>query len=953
MENTSEKKNICVGLLAHVDAGKTTLAERILFLTGSVRKLGRVDHQDAFLDTDDMERARGITIFSKEARFSLGEFDVALLDTPGHVDFSAEMERTLQVLDYAVLVISGADGVQGHVETLWRLLKRYGIPVFLFINKMDQDGVREDLLMEQLQKRLDGRCVRFCSGEREEAGSEAVSGGYEKGREKGDWRCTAPASLWEDLAMCDETLLERYLEGEAITPEDIAELIAQRRVFPCCFGSALKGFGVIGLLSLMEEGMKEKRYPGQFGARVYKISRDPAGNRLTHLKVTGGRLYVKMPLSDRQEGTQQPREGMWEEKADQLRLYSGDSFQAVSEVPAGTVCAVTGLTKTFAGQGLGRETEPVLPLLEPVLTYRIGLPDDCDVHSMYLKLKQLEEEEPELSICWEEATGEIQARVMGDVQTEILKDQIRRRFGISVSFENGSIVYRETIAAPVEGVGHFEPLRHYAEVHLLLEPAERGTGLSFATACSEDVLDANWQRLVLTHLEEKRHKGVLIGAEITDMKITLLTGRAHLKHTEGGDFRQATYRALRQGLRRAESVLLEPVYAFSLEVPAEYVGRAMSDVQRMQGHFDPPEIAGEYAVLVGTVPVSEMGNYQREVTAYTRGRGRLMCVLKGYEPCHNARAVVEAAGYDPDGDTENPCGSVFCAHGAGFVVPWDQVEDYMHLEKCYLPEEKREEGQEAVGLKPISLRKEPAERIVTQEEIDEIFARIYPSGNGKRETRGYARKRVADGPARREPSARTVGEGRKPDPDRRDSQAERYLLVDGYNIIFAWDDLRQLARENIESARGRLMDVLCDYQGFHRCTVILVFDAYRVEGGQGSVQKYHNIHVVYTKEAETADQYIEKTVHKIGRKNQVTVATSDALEQVIIYGQGARRMSARELMEEVEQTRQQVREAWEKKRESDRNYLFDHADENLVRWAEGMRLGKDSGDGGGSGSGMG
>ncbi len=953
MENTSEKKHICVGLLAHVDAGKTTLAERILFLTGSVRKLGRVDHQDAFLDTDDMERARGITIFSKEARFSLGEFDVALLDTPGHVDFSAEMERTLQVLDYAVLVISGADGVQGHVETLWRLLKRYGIPVFLFINKMDQDGVREDLLMEQLQKRLDGRCVRFCSGEREEAGSEAVSGGYEKGREKGDWRCTAPASLWEDLAMCDETLLERYLEGEAITPEDIAELIAQRRVFPCCFGSALKGFGVIGLLSLMEEGMKEKRYPGQFGARVYKISRDPAGNRLTHLKVTGGRLYVKMPLSDRQEGTQQPREGMWEEKADQLRLYSGDSFQAVSEVPAGTVCAVTGLTKTFAGQGLGRETEPVLPLLEPVLTYRIGLPDDCDVHSMYLKLKQLEEEEPELSICWEEATGEIQARVMGDVQTEILKDQIRRRFGISVSFENGSIVYRETIAAPVEGVGHFEPLRHYAEVHLLLEPAERGTGLSFATACSEDVLDANWQRLVLTHLEEKRHKGVLIGAEITDMKITLLTGRAHLKHTEGGDFRQATYRALRQGLRRAESVLLEPVYAFSLEVPAEYVGRAMRDIQRMQGHFDPPEIAGEYAVLVGTVPVSEMGNYQREVTAYTRGRGRLMCVLKGYEPCHNARAVVEAAGYDPDGDTENPCGSVFCAHGAGFVVPWDQVEDYMHLEKCYLPEEKREEGQEAVGLKPISLRKEPAERIVTQEEIDEIFARIYPSGNGKRETRGYARKRVADGPARREPSARTVGDGRKPDPDRRDSQAERYLLVDGYNIIFAWDDLRQLARENIESARGRLMDVLCDYQGFHRCTVILVFDAYRVEGGQGSVQKYHNIHVVYTKEAETADQYIEKTVHKIGRKNQVTVATSDALEQVIIYGQGARRMSARELMEEVEQTRQQVREAWEKKRESDRNYLFDHADENLVRWAEGMRLGNDSGDGGGSGSGMG
>ncbi|HJB91899.1 MAG TPA: TetM/TetW/TetO/TetS family tetracycline resistance ribosomal protection protein [Candidatus Eisenbergiella merdigallinarum] len=965
-EGTSREKpakRICVGLLAHVDAGKTTLAERILYLTGSLRRLGRVDHQDAFLDTDDMERARGITIFSKEARFSLGDFDVALLDTPGHVDFSAEMERTLQVLDYAVLVISGADGVQGHVETLWRLLKRYGIPVFLFINKMDQEGTQEDLLMDQLKRRLDERCVRFCGGARgaqerggpsglsgktaaasgENAaaaeGYESMSGGYEAGREEGGWRKTAPDGLWEDLAVCDEALLERYLEGEAISSGDIADLIARREVFPCCFGSALKGFGVTGLLSLMEECMREKRYPESFGARVYKISRDPSGARLTHLKVTGGRLCVKMPLTGRREGGGQAEGETWEEKADQLRLYSGDSFQAVPEVEAGTVCAVTGLSRTFAGQGLGLETEPVLPLLEPVLTYRIGLPEGCDVHDMYLKLRQLEEEEPELSILWEEAAGEIQARVMGDVQIEILKDQIRRRFGTAVSFENGSIVYRETIAAPVEGVGHFEPLRHYAEVHLLLEPAERGTGLSFASDCSADVLDENWQRLVLTHLEEKRHRGVLTGAEITDMKITLLTGRAHLKHTEGGDFRQATYRALRQGLRRAQSVLLEPVYSFTLEVPSQHVGRAMSDIQRMQGRFAPPELAGEYAVLTGTVPVSEMGNYQREVISYTRGRGRLQCTLKGYEPCHNAREVVEATGYDPDADPENPCGSVFCAHGAGFVVPWDQVEDYMHLERCYVPEDGREPGAEPQpeGLRPVSSQKGPAERIVTQEELEEIFARTYPSGNGKERRNGYARKRVetkASGPGQ-------TAFGERRTPQKRQDPGERYLLVDGYNIIFAWESLRQLAAENIESARGQLMDILCDYQGFHSCTVILVFDAYRVEGGRGSVQKYHNIHVVFTREAETADQYIEKTVHKIGRGNQVTVATSDALEQVIIYGQGARRMSARELWDEVEQTREQVRETWGKKREEGRNYLFDGADAGLVRWADSMRLGKE------------
>ena len=944
-------KHICAGIVAHVDAGKTTLAERLLFLTGSVRRLGRVDHQDAFLDTDEMERSRGITIFSKEARFLLGEFEVALLDTPGHVDFSAEMERTLQVLDYAVLVISGADGVQGHVETLWRLLKRYEIPVILFINKMDQEGTREEEILKELQKKLDSRCLRFCSGKEGEQ-SEDVSGSYAAEAGKGLWKRSAPKELWEELAMCDESLLERYLEGGAITSKDIADLIARREVFPCCFGSALKGFGVTELLSLLEDGMRAKEYPEQFGARVYKISRDAAGVRLTHLKVTGGGLYVKMPLTNAQAGQGQPGEEIWEEKADQLRLYSGDSFRAVQEVPAGTVCAVTGLTKTWAGQGLGMETQPVLPVLEPVLTYRVGLPDDCDVHTMYGKLKQLEEEEPELSVLWEEAAGEIQIRVMGDVQIEVLRDQIRRRFDVAVSFESGSIVYKETIAAPVEGIGHFEPLRHYAEVHLLLEPAERGTGLSFATACSEDVLDANWQNLVLTHLEEKRHRGVLTGAQITDMKITLLTGKSHLKHTEGGDFRQATYRALRQGLRRAESILLEPVYRFVLEVPARQVGRAMSDIQRMQGSFAPPELNGDDAVLKGTVPVSEMGGYQREVTAYTRGRGRLTCSLKGYEPCHNAREVVEQTGYDPDADSDNPCGSVFCAHGAGFVVPWDQVEDYMHLERCYVPQEEKNGEKRAEGLKPLSSKRETPERFVSQEEIDEIFARTYPSGNGREKKRSYAKKKADPAPARPR-RIREDNEGQRPAPGSfrgsgggggQAAQEESYLLVDGYNVIFAWDSLRQLAAENIEGARGTLMDILCDYQGFHQCTVILVFDAYRVEGGQGSVQKYHNIHVVYTKEAETADQYIEKTVHKIGRNHRVTVATSDALEQVIIYGQGARRMSARELMEEMEQTKGLVRQTWEKKRETGRNYLFDHADEDLSRWAEQMRLGKDAGN---------
>lgn len=906
-ESKRAKKHICAGLLAHVDAGKTTLAESILYLTGSIRKLGRVDHQDAFLDTDAMERARGITIFSKQAAVGLGRYEVTLLDTPGHVDFSAEMERTLQVLDYAVLVVSGADGVQGHVETLWRLLKRYRIPVFLFINKMDQEGTDRKALMEELQRRLDGHCVDF-----------SAQGG------------TADEAFWEAVAMCEESVLEKYLDGKEITEADIAALITHRQLFPCFFGSALKVEGVQELLAGLERYMLPRPCRKEFGARVFKITRDEQGNRLTHMKITGGSLKVKTLLTNRQEGGK--TEEIWEEKADQLRIYSGNAYRSETEVQAGSICAVTGLTKTFAGQGLGAEKEPVLPVLEPVLTYRIDLPQDCDVHGMFVRLRELEEEEPELSVVWEEHTNEIHAQVMGEVQMEVLKSQIRERYGVLAEFGTGSIVYRETIENAVEGVGHFEPLRHYAEVHLLLEPLERGAGLQFATVCSEDVLDKNWQRLVLTHLEEKKHRGVLTGAEITDMKVTLLTGKAHLKHTEGGDFRQATYRALRQGLMRGKSVLLEPVYSFRLEVPAENVGRAMTDIGRMQGSFAPPLQEGEFSVLTGSAPVVNLRGYQREVTVYTKGRGRLACTLKGYEPCHNAEAVIAAAGYEPEKDTENPTGSVFCAHGAGFVVPWNQVEQYMHLESC-LKVEKQETDQPLEA----AVRQTEPPRGVSEKELEEIFLRTY--GAVKREKSGYQKKSASRerpaAPVRlMEPAQGRRGTKEKAEPE------EEYLLVDGYNIIFAWEELRELAAANMEGARNQLMDVLSNYQGFRRCTLILVFDAYRVEGGQGSVQKYHNIHVVFTKEAETADQYIEKTVHKIGRKARVTVATSDALEQVIIYGQGAVRMSAPELFSEVQLAREQIREIYEEQRSREKNYLFDSLPADLAERMEAVRLGE-------------
>lgn len=906
LENTNK---LTIGILAHVDAGKTTLAESILYLTGSIRKLGRVDHQDAFLDTYELERERGITIFSKQAEFRLGEREVTLLDTPGHVDFSAEMERTLQVLDYAILVISGADGVQGHVQTLWRLLKQYEIPVFLFINKMDQPDTNENALMEELTKRLDEKCINFSAGlETEEAK--------------------------ENLAVCDEAVLEHYLESGEIQKEEIINLIAKRKVFPCYFGSALKIQGVEEFLKGIETFTKKCAYPEEFGARVFKIARDAQGNRLTYLKITGGSLKVKMLLSNEKEAGE-GKEELWEEKAEQIRIYSGNSFEAVKEAKAGSVCAVAGLSHTYCGQGLGIEAHTFLPVLEPVLTYKIELPEDCNVHSMLIKLKELEEEEPQLHIVWDERLQEIHAQVMGEVQIEILKRMIWERYKTEVEFGSGKIVYKETIEDCVEGVGHFEPLRHYAEVHLRLEPAERGTGLHFFADCSEDLLDRNWQRLVMTHLEERMHKGVLTGSEITDMKVTLVSGRAHLKHTEGGDFRQATYRALRQGLKKAKSVLLEPVYEFRLELPADKVGRAMADIQKMYGEFQLSDSEGEYSVVTGFAPVSLMRDYQKEVMAYTSGHGRLFCTLKGYMPCHNADEVIEEMNYDSESDLENPTGSVFCAHGAGFIVPWYEVEDYMHLELQTPMQKQVEEEIPMPKRTPQEAEAYLKEGVQNEEELRAIFERTY--GAVKRERQGW--ERVSKRNPNRNPSVRS-SETENTRKEKKREPIKEYLLVDGYNIIFAWEDLNELSKINIESARNKLMDRLSNYQGYKKMTLILVFDAYKVKGNPGSVMKYHNIYVVYTKEAETADQYIEKTVHEIGRKYQVTVATSDALEQVIILGQGGNRLSAANLLEEVEAVEAEISKKVKKESPKEKNYLFDHLDEEMADLMEEVRLGK-------------
>lgn len=886
-----------IGILAHVDAGKTTLAESILYLSGSIRKAGRVDHGDAFLDTDSQERERGITIFSKQAEFSWEEMDVTLLDTPGHVDFGAEMERTLQVLDYAILVISGADGVQGHVMTLWKLLNRYQIPVFLFVNKMDQQGTDKESLLQELQERLSEQCIDF-SEEQDE-------------------------SFAESIAVCDEKLLEKYLEKGSIQTEEIAELIEERKVFPCFFGSALKIEGVEELLSGVHRYSLQKRYPDAFAARVFKIARDVQGNRLTYLKITGGSLKVKQILNKEVETG---KEG-WEEKVDQIRVYSGIKYEAIPEAAAGTVCAVTGLSKTYSGEGLGAEEENEAPVLAPVMTYRILLPEGCDLHVMYKKLCQLEEEEPQLHIVWKEQLGEIHAQLMGEVQIEILKKLIAERFGVSVEFDEGSIVYRETIGTAVEGVGHFEPLRHYAEVHLLLEPGELGSGLVFAADCSEDMLDKNWQRLILTHLEEKEHIGVLTGSPITDMKLTLIAGRAHLKHTEGGDFRQATYRAIRQGLSKAESILLEPVYEFRLELPSSMIGRAMSDIQAMHGSFEPPIVEGEISVLTGKAPVATMQGYQKELIAYSGGNGRLFCSLKGYEPCHNTEEVIAAIGYDAERDLDNPTSSVFCAHGAGFVVNWYDVENHMHVESPLRKKQASDlaDMRSAQGI----VRKQRNASNQEDKELEEIFNRTY--GTVERVKPGYQKT------IRAKQDDYVTARKAKPLTE---EQKKEYLLVDGYNIIFAWEELAELAKVNLDSARGKLMDILSNYQGYKKMTLILVFDAYKVKGNPGSVSMYHNIHVVYTKEAETADQYIEKVTHEIARKYRVTVATSDGLEQLIIMGQGAARISARELKEEIMSTNREIREAFLEKPVSGKQYLFDELSEELADHMEEVRLGK-------------
>lgn len=905
------KKHICTGLLAHVDAGKTTLSEALLYSSGSIRKLGRVDNQNAFLDTYKLERERGITIFSKQAVMQLDDKTmVTLLDTPGHVDFSAEMERTLQVLDYAILVISGADGVQGHTETLWRLLSKYQVPTFLFINKMDQAGTDETALMAELKNRLSDCCVDFSAG-----GADA------KIRHMND-------AFLESAAVCDEQLLEMYLENGNLSLEDISESIRQRKLFPCFFGSALKMTGIDLLIQGMSDYMKCPEYPDAFGAKVYKITRDEQGTRLTYMKITGGNLSVKEMLSGYVKHGNGQEEENWQEKVNQIRIYSGAKYETVNEAKAGMVCAVTGLTETYPGEGLGSEEESDMPVLEPVLNYQILLPEGCDVHQMLQNLRQLEEEEPLLHVVWNETLAEIHVQLMGAVQIEVLQSLIKERFGVSVQFDSGNIVYKETISDVVEGVGHFEPLRHYAEVHLLLEPGERGSGIQVFADCSEDLLDRNWQRLILTHLEEKEHLGVLLGAPITDLRITLVSGKAHQKHTEGGDFRQATYRAVRQGLKQAESVLLEPYYEYRLEVPAELIGRAMSDVQRMYGTFGAPEQEGEMSVLMGDVPVITMRDYQTEVIAYTKGRGRLLCQMKGYFPCHNTEEVVTAARYDSERDLENPTSSVFCAHGAGFVVKWDEVPEYMHLEsilKKVNPEEKTEE----VVYTSAAVRRASVLSALSPEEEAEL-ERMAEESRRKRE---QARKKYS---YRKEFSSEVCDRVSGKPKER----LKEYLLVDGYNIIFAWDELRELAEVNMDGARGKLMDILCNYQGVRKCSLILVFDAYKLKGFPGEVQQYHNIHVVYTKEAETADQYIEKVAHEIGRKYDVTVATSDGTEQVIIRGQGCRLLSAKELKEEVELAQKGLREEHMGKAESTKNYLFQYLDRDTAEQMEEVRLGR-------------
>lgn len=873
-----------LGILAHVDAGKTTLSESLLYLSGEIRKLGRVDHKNTFLDHNELERQRGITIFSKQAWMKYEDMEIQLLDTPGHVDFSAEMERTLQILDYAIVVINGMDLVQGHTEMVFRLLARYQIPAFLFINKMDVSPFGKEEIIEELRKRLSEQIIDFT---------------------KNDF---SPAD-YEIMAMSKESLLEQYLDSGIITKEQIKKAIKERGIFPCYFGSALKMEGVEELLKGMQEYVLETAKVPDFGGKVYKIGKDEQGSRLTYLKVTGGSLKAKTLLKIKQKSGEE-----LEEKVDQVRLYSGAKFKILEEATEGTVCAVTGLKATYPGQGLGIEKDSDLPVLESVLTYQVIPKEGEDPHKVLLKLRELEEEEPELHVVWKEELQELHVRLMGEVQLDIIQNLMEKRYGIPVTFGAGSISYKETIKAPIEGVGHYEPLRHYAHVQLLLEPLERGSGLWFDTDCSEDVLDRNWQRLILTHLQEKEHKGVLTGAPITDLKITLLTGKAHQKHTEGGDFRQATYRAVRQGLKKAESILLEPYYEFRMELPTECVGKAMTDIKTMRGSFEIEKTEEETTILTGNVPVAEMQDYETKMRAYTKGRGRLFLQVKGYEPCENQEEIVNAINYDSEADLENTPDSVFCAHGAGFIVKWYEVENYLYLDSKKSWEGKTETSSD-ISFSPVEPKEGKTKKeswyVEEDKEFEAIMLREFGEKKLERHKPAYKvtyEKQEEKKRKKREYEKEQLriesGYAKKPQK----KNQEKYLLVDGYNIIFAWEELNILAKDNLEAARGKLQDILCNYQGYTGVHLILVFDAYRVKGNPGTVTKYHNIHVIYTKEAETADMFIEKTTKEIAQKHQVVVATSDALEQMIIMGHGAIRLSANGFWDEIERVNALIQE---------------------------------------------
>ncbi|MGN1481358.1 NYN domain-containing protein [Porcipelethomonas sp.] len=853
-------KKLVTGILAHVDSGKTTLSEGILYKTGEIRKWGRVDHRDTFLDTHFLERERGITIFSKQAVFHINDSEFTLLDTPGHADFSAEAERTLQVLDYAILIISGSEGVQSHTETLWNLLKKYSIPVFVFINKMDISTLSHSELIQEITDRLGNGFVDF-----------SVSRNSEE--------------FFENIALCDENIMQEFLNTSSVSDELVRSAVFNRKIFPCCFGSALKLDGIEELLNILDLYTQNIEYGNEFSAKVFKISEDEQKKRLTHMKITGGSIKVRDLIK---YGC---GKNIREEKINQIRIYSGNKYTTAEEVSAGTVCAVTGLTCAYPGEGLGQESDSDYPVMEPILSYSVVLPPEIDNHTGLKDLKLLEEEDPQLHVIWNERLGEIQIQLMGEIQLEILKDLIFQRFGYNAEFGHSSIAYKETIASPVEGVGHYEPLRHYAEVHLLLEPGQPGSGLVFESDCNEDILDKNWQRLILTHLQEKQHIGVLTGSPITDMKITLIGGRAHIKHTEGGDFRQATYRAVRHGLKCTESILLEPWYKFRLEIPSETAGRAISDIQRMNGKFSPPETSGDMSVIDGEAPVYEIRDYQSEVNAYTKGRGRLNCSLKGYEPCHNADDIISEIGYNSDSDVANTADSVFCSHGAGYVVKWNEVYDKMHLERFFKPVSEITENESVVRQV-----KRYQNRLAEDQELMEIFERTY--GPVRRDVKNAFRS------VRKNSMDNDVSKYKAPPVPK----GPEYLLVDGYNIIFAWDNLSKLAKDSLDAARNRLIDILCNYQGFKQCELILVFDAYKIKGGTRSVEKVHNISVVYTKEAETADMYIEKVTHEIGRNHRVRVATSDNLEQIIILGNGACRISASEFQKEVEETENIIRD---------------------------------------------